>query len=240
MKKTLIIIPAYNEEKNVPRVIEEIQRIGLSGEIIVIDDGSTDSTPEIAGKRGVKVISLPFNLGYGAALQTGYKYALEKDYDVVVQIDADGQHDPRCIKDLTEALKTNSIDVAIGSRFLEGGRYRTTFLRHLGIVIFGLVTSSIIRQRVTDPTSGFQALNQRAVEFLANVDFPSDFPDADIIISLKFGGFKIKEVPVTMHPRLSGKSTTTFLRSLYYVYKMFLSILATLCRKKPEGDSFPK
>ena len=234
----LIIVPAYNEE---PRIAEVIHGIGEhlpDVDILIVDDGSTDRTREVAVRAGGKVISHPFNLGYGAALQTGYQYALSKGYTELVQMDGDGQHDPSSILDLLGTIQRGEADVAIGSRFL-GSRgigstqrpYRAPLMRRLGMRLFGTITSLIIRQRVTDPTSGYQAMNRKVVEWVSGDRFPYDYPDADVIIMLHRAGFRIREVPVRMFENQGKKSMHGGWKPLYYVFKMFLSILVTLMRE---------
>lgn len=233
-KKTLVIIPAFNEEKNISRVIARIRQIPLPLEILVIDDGSSDRTAEVVGKSRAKVVSLPFNLGYGAALQTGYRYALENNYDYVVQLDGDGQHDPGYIPELLRIVEAGEADLVLGSRFLkkDGNHgYRAGIARKLGIGLFGSITSLMIGQRITDPTSGYQALNRRVVEYCTGDAYPSDYPDADVIIMLHRAGFKMREISVVMFENNTGKSMHSGLNPLYYIFKMFLSIFMTILRR---------
>lgn len=231
--KTLIIIPAYNEESNVGNVIDDIRKQGLALDIVVINDGSADNTAIAAAGKGVEVISHPFNIGYGASLQTGYKYATAEMYDYVVQIDADGQHDARYIAPLLAAVKGGACDIALGSRFLSGETFKSSLPRTIGIFLFRKVASAVLKKRVTDPTSGFQALDRSAVEFCASEEFPADFSDANVLIWLAMAGFRIEEVPVKMHQRAEGDSK--YIRGsfhvLYYIFKVFLSIAVTLTRK---------
>ena len=232
MESTLIIIPVYNEEKNILRVIQDIKKKTHRMDILVVNDGSTDKTQWVLERPGAKVINLPCHMGYGVALQTGYKYALEKDYDYVVQMDGDGQHDPSSIENLLREVRSGDIDVAIGSRFLSNKKYRTSLPRKLGMKLFGSIASLIMGQKVTDPTSGFQALNKKAIKFYGSDVFPCDYPDADAIIMLHRAGFIIKEVPVTMHYDNRSKSMHSGLGICYYIFKMFLSIFVTLLREK--------
>jgi glycosyltransferase involved in cell wall biosynthesis len=234
----LIVVPAYNEEPRIAGVIRGIGQHIPYADILIVDDGSTDLTREVALRAGAKVISHPFNLGYGAALQTGYQYALNRGYGGLIQMDGDGQHDPSSISDLLTIIQKGEADVAIGSRFLEpkgmgpGHRpYRAPLIRRLGMRLFGTITSLIIRQRVTDPTSGYQAMNRRVVEWVSGDRFPYDYPDADVIIMLHRAGFRIREVPVRMFENPGKKSMHGGWKPLYYVFKMFLSILVTLMRE---------
>ena len=229
--KTLIIIPAYNEAKNIAQVIATTRTSAPLADVLVVNDGSADDTAAVARQAGARVISLPFNMGYGVALQTGYKYALKRGYDCIVQMDADGQHEAQCIPALLEALREEQADVVIGSRFLEDCGYHTSFAKRVGMLIFGTLASLITGQRITDPNSGFQALSKDVVRFCASDVYPVDYPDADAIIMLHRAGFRIKEVPVVMYVNPSGKSMHAGWRPVYYVFKMFLSIFVTLLRR---------
>jgi len=232
MTNEILIIPAYNEEENIARVIEGVNKNIRDIDILVVNDGSSDQTASVARKTGAKVISLPYNLGYGVAIQTGYKYALEKGYDYVVQMDGDGQHDPSSIENLLGGVRSGDIDVAIGSRFLNNKKYKTSFPRKLGMKLFGSIASLIMGQKVTDPTSGFQALNKKAIKFYASDVFPCDYPDADAMIMLHRMGFIVKEIPVIIHYNNKAKSMHRGLGICYYIFKMCLSIFVNLLREK--------
>jgi len=231
--KTAVIVPAYNEEHHIARVISLVKEVCPSSDVIVIDDGSTDGTAHLSRTLGAHVISLPFNLGYGAALQTGFKYAYLKGYDFVVLIDADGQHDPHCIPRLLDTLKDGSADFVIGSRFLGGHTYAIEWTKRLGMALFRFVGSKIVGHRITDPTSGFIGLNKRIVTFFAMNPYPSDYSDINVIIDAYRAGFRIMEAPVTMHAGPKGKGMYRGLTPIYYLYKMLLSVLLTFLRKKP-------
>jgi glycosyltransferase involved in cell wall biosynthesis len=231
--RILILIPAFNEASRIGQVLDDIQKEVPNIPILVIDDGSRDSTADVAREHGASVITLPYNNGYGVALQTGFRYAHHHDYTLVVQMDADGQHDAAEIPRLIHAVQKQNLDVVVGSRFLESGQYRTPGARKLGIWIFSLLASIFIHQRVTDPTSGFQAVRGRAIRFVASDQFPPDYPDADSLILLHRCGFRLGEVPVRMHPSPPNKSMHHGTRAVYYVFKMFLSIFVTLLRQKP-------
>jgi glycosyltransferase involved in cell wall biosynthesis len=231
--KALVIIPAYNEEKNIGSVVSAIRKLSFHPDIIVVDDGSVDHTADNAQAAGAIVISLPFNLGYGAALQTGFKYSVRKGYDYAVQMDADSQHEAASILDLKSAIEKDVADVIIGSRFLEDPDYPLGFARRAGLAIFRIIVSIITAQQVTDPTSGFRALNRRALELYCGM-YPSDFPDADIIIATYLSGLRIAEIPVKIYPNHFGKSMHSGFKPFYYIYKMFLSMLVTMLRRYPE------
>lgn len=228
--KTLILLPAFNEEKNIAATIKGIRKHAKNCEVLVVDDGSTDKTAAVAENLGIRVISHPFNMGCGVALQTGYKYALEKQFDYVVQIDADGQHEPGDIGRLLEPVISQKADMAIGSRFLNHP-YRIEKIRRLGMIIFSVLVSKFIGKKFTDATSGYRAMNKKMLNFFSQMDFPSDFPDADLILATHLAGFKITEVPVKMY--LSPPTKKPMHRGFvpfYYVFKMFLSIFITLIR----------
>lgn len=227
----VIIIPAYNEARRIASTIAGIRKFS-GADIIVVSDGSTDDTVAEAKKAGADVINLPFNLGYGAALQTGFKYALKKNYEFAVQMDADGQHDPSSIQPLIDPVINDEIDIVIGSRFLDKGNYKAPFIRRMGMYFFGFITSILTGRKITDPTSGFQALSRKVMEFYASKAYPFDYPDADVIIMLHRKGFRFKECPVIMHNAAKPSMHGGILRPMYYIFKMLLSILVTLLRKE--------
>jgi glycosyltransferase involved in cell wall biosynthesis len=227
------LIPAYCEETTLAKVLEEV-RSATAFDLLVVDDGSPDRTAEIARANGAAVLRHPLNLGYGAALQTGYAYALKGGYDVVVQLDADGQHDPRFVDALCAPVLAGDLDVCVGSRFLVGDGYVPPFARRLGMVLFGYIASVVTKRRVTDPTSGFQALSRRAFTFFQSDLFPADYPDADMLILLHRAGLKAAERPVDMRVSVTGQSMHSgVLRPAFYVFKMLLSIAVTLLREPP-------
>ncbi len=231
MDNFVIVIPAYNEEGRIGATIAAIRKCTNAG-IIVISDGSVDGTVSEAKAAGADVIELPFNLGYGAALQTGFKYALMRGYAFAVQMDADGQHDPVSIGDLIKVVENGEVDIVIGSRFSGGGSYKAPLIRRVGMCFFAVMASLITGKKITDPTSGFQALNRKVMEFYASKAYPVDYPDTDVIIMLYRKGFKFMELPVVMHKAPTAKSMHGgIIRPLYYIFKMMLSIFVTLLRR---------
>lgn len=230
LKNTAVLIPVYNEEANIQKVINNIKAVIREARIIIVDDGSSDNSVEIALRAGAVVVNHPFNLGYGATLQTGYKYALRKGFKNVVQIDGDGQHDPSFIPALLKVLENNEADVVVGSRFMGEEVYKIPFARKIGMRLFSFIASAIMKQPITDSTSGYQALNGKVLQFYADKRYPVDFPDADVLIMLKRAGFRIKEVPVKMYGSL--KSMHSGFKPLYYIFKIFLSILLTVLREE--------
>lgn len=232
--RILIVIPAYNEEGRVGPVVADVQRTLPAVDIVVVDDGSADGTAAEATAAGAITLSLPVNSGYGAALQTGYKYGVRNHYDTVGQIDADGQHRAEYLTTMLEVLGDDDVDVVVGSRFLDrDGHYRASLARQVGIGLFARIASMVTRQHISDPTSGFQLMRIEVARFFCTEVYPSDYPDADILILLHRAGFRIREVPVQMRPS-PGRSMHSGHRSLYYVYKMFLSILVTLLRPRSQ------
>jgi len=230
--RILIIIPAYNEGERITEVILRVRKLYPDFDVIVINDGSRDSTARAARSAGAEVISHPFNLGYGVAIQTGYKYALKKNHDFVVQMDGDGQHDPTFISQVLSPVLNGETDFVLGSRFLGVESYDPSWIRRAGMSFFCKLVSILIGTRITDSTSGFQAFNSSVVRFFTTEIFPCDYPDADMLLTLHRAGFRIREVPVKMHASMSGKSMHKGLKPLYYIFKMLLSIFVTLLRKK--------
>jgi glycosyltransferase involved in cell wall biosynthesis len=232
-ERTLVIIPAFNEAGRVGRVVRDVGEALPEAHVLVVDDGSRDGTAEEASRAGARLMCLPVNMGYGAALQAGYKYAVRHGYDLVGQLDGDGQHRASDLPRLIARLREPDTDVAIGSRFLDkAGNYRPSAARKVGIGLFARIASLIMRQPVSDPTSGLQVIRIGVARFFCSEVYPMDYPDADILILLHRSGFLVREVPVEMRPS-PGQSMHRGHRSVYYVYKMCLSILLTLLRPRP-------
>lgn len=234
--RRVAILPAFNEEAAIGRLIDEIRAVDPDLEIVVVDDGSTDGTSGLARARGVVVLRLPFNLGIGGAVQTGYLYALENDFDVAVQIDGDGQHDPSQLDALLAPIRAGEADLVVGSRFAEG-RHPSSFSRRAGIRILAALVSVLARRKVTDTTSGFRALNRRAITLFA-ADYPHDYPEAEAVLMATRHRLRLTEVPVKMRPREAGRSSITAARSLYYMAKVIIALLMGLVRRRviPQED----
>ena len=231
MGKNLIIIPAYNESQNIETVIDEINKSMIDAAILIVNDGSQDDTSDKAKGKGVEVIDLPFNIGYGCALQTGFRFAVEYEFDYVITIDGDGQHDPQSINSLLKALESSKADIVIGSRFLEC-KYKMPIARRIGSLLFGYIAKIYTGIRFTDPTSGFQLLNRQVFSYLAQGDnYPLDYPDVNIIMALHKKKFKVIEAPVTMREKSNGKSMHSGIKPFFYVIRMLLAILIVMLGK---------
>ncbi|MFC1713117.1 glycosyltransferase family 2 protein [Candidatus Poribacteria bacterium] len=231
MEKIVAIIPAYNEEEAIGPVVSDIKEHLPEADVVVINDGSADLTVERAKERGAFVLDLPYNLGIGGAVQTGYRFAEEMGYDIAIRFDGDGQHDPKEAHKLLDPIKDGQADVVIGSRYMETGNgYKSSFIRFMGIKLFGAITSWITHRKISDVTSGFQAVNRRVIEFYSH-DYPSDYPEIETIPLLHRAGLRAVEVPVSMKERQAGNTSITPIRSIYYVVKVLLSLLMGLLRK---------
>ena len=204
-------------------------------DVLIVDDASVDDTAAVAKREGAQVLRLPCNLGYGGAVQTGFKYAVERCYDYAVILDADGQHDPDCIPELLGPVMAGEADLVLGSRFLGSMTYRPGPLRRAGMALFGAIVACFTGQRVTDPTSGFQAMNRGVLRFFARDNYPADYPDADTLLLLHYAGFRVAERPVRMHGRLSGAAMHSGWKVFYYIVKMFLAIFTVFLRRKTIG-----
>jgi glycosyltransferase involved in cell wall biosynthesis len=228
--KRLAIVPAFNEERNVGRVIDELRALDPGLDVVVVSDGSTDRTAEVASARGAHVIRLPFNLGIGGAVQTGFRHAWEEGYELAVRLDGDGQHDPAELRGLVAPVVAGEADLAIGSRFVSGGGYRSSAARRIGIRILARVVSLMARQRLTDTTSGFQACNRRAIAVYA-ADLPHDYPEVEGIVMAIKHRIRLVEVPVKMREREHGQSSIGALASIYYMIKILLALFVDLFRR---------
>lgn len=224
MKKILAIVPALNEEDNIGFVVQDLKSSAPWLDVLVIDDGSTDRTSEVARSQGARVISLPINLGIGGAVQTGFLYAVKHRYDIALQVDGDGQHKAEEIKKLVQPVLKGEADVSIGSRFLAKTAYKSHWSRRLGILLLSKTIQSVVRKKFTDPTSGFRAYNQKALR-IVSAHYSTDYPEPDAIVTLVKNKLKVIEVSVEMDARLSGKSSITPFKSGYYMFKVSLAII---------------
>lgn len=231
-KRILAIVPAYNEESSIGDVVTQIEAAGLGLDVLVVNDGSTDRTASAARSVGAPVADLPFNLGIGGAVQTGYRYALANDYDYAIQIDGDGQHDPAEAAQLIERiLQEPKVGMVYGTRFSTAAGFRSTSLRRIGIKLFALTLSLVTGQRVTDPTSGFRLCDRDAIKLFAG-NYATDYPEVEAIMLMHQHRLRSAEVPVQMRERSGGRSSITLLRSSYYMLKVLLAVLVGLFRAR--------
>lgn len=222
--KTLIIIPAYNEEGSIKAVVDQIINDYPLYEYVIINDCSTDGTEQICKEKGYLYVSLPVNLGIGGAVQCGYRYALENGFDIAVQLDGDGQHNPAHIEFLLQPIIRGEADMVIGSRFINSEGFQSSAIRQFGIAIIRIVIRLCCGVRVLDTTSGFRAVNERMIKLFAE-EYAHDYPEPEAIVSAVLNGFKIAEVPVVMNERTRGKSSINALQSAYYMLKVPLALL---------------
>lgn len=229
--RIIAIVPAFNEAGAIGGVVERIQAADVAYDVVVVDDGSVDETGAIARSHGAAVVTLPYNIGIGGTVQTGFKYALEHGYETAVRLDGDGQHDPAELEKLLGPIRSGEADIVTGSRFIDGaGVYRPPLARRIGITWFAWIVSLLTRQRVTDTTSGFQALNRKGIALFAG-DYPSDYPEVEATVLVFKHRLRLVEVPVTMRERETGQSSITFVRSIYYFAKVTLALLIAMVRR---------
>lgn len=228
-RRVLIAIPAYREERSIGRIVTEL-RTKFPYDVVVVNDGSPDGTSGAAREAGAIVLDLPCNLGIGGAVQTAFLFARERDYDAVIRIDGDGQHELADVGRVIEPILAGEADAVIGSRFIGDADYRGTIPRIFGIRFFRFLVNLFTGYRVTDPTSGFFAVNRRLVEFYSN-HYPSDYPEVDAYILMHRLKARAVEVPVHMYPRAEGKSSITAFRAMYYMVKVTLSFLVNCIRR---------
>jgi len=236
-ERLVAVVPAWNEEGAIGRVVEEIRAFDPAAAIVVVDDASSDETAVVAAAHGATVLRLPFNVGIGGAVQTGFRYARDEGYDVAVRLDGDGQHDASELGKLLAPVHAGTADLVIGSRFVDpGGTYRPPLARRIGIRLFARLVSLLGGQRVTDTTSGFVALNRSGIELFA-VEYPHDYPEVESTLVAVRSGLRLAQVQVDMRERQAGTSSITFVRSLYYIVKVMLALLIASLRRYPRLEA---
>ncbi|MEN8904521.1 MAG: glycosyltransferase family 2 protein [Clostridiales bacterium] len=228
-KDTLIIIPVYNEEDNIGSVIDEINEKEPTVDIIVINDGSIDNTEKIVLSKGINILSLPFNFGYGNALQLGFKYALQNNYNNVIQFDGDGQHNPADISKIKKTLDFNKYDIVIGSRFINKSDFKISLSKKMALYFLKSLIYLFSNYKINDPTSGLQGLSKKTYSYYSKPwNYPNDYPDADVLIKMLKLGFTTIEIPVNMRSRSKGQSMHSGLKPFIYMLKITLSILVVV------------
>lgn len=228
--KKIIIIPAYNEEENIERTVNAIQKSAQGFDYVIINDCSTDNTRKICEEKEFNIVNLPINLGIGGAVQTGYKYAYENGYDVAVQVDGDGQHDPEFLNTMADYLIEHQVDMVIGSRFIEKKGFQSSITRRMGIKFFSGLIKILTGKTITDPTSGLRMIGRNVMEIFSR-DYPRDYPEPESIVAVLRKNMKIEEIPVVMLERQGGVSSISPKKSIYYMIKVTLAILIERIRK---------
>ena len=232
-RRLVAIVPAWNEAGAIAGVVDEVKSVDPTIEVVVVDDASSDDTAEIAAARGATVLRLPFNVGIGGAVQTGFRYALAEGYECAVRLDGDGQHDASQIAKILTPIEAGEADLVIGSRFVDPqGAYRPPLARRIGIRVFARLVSTLGRQRVTDTTSGFVALDRAGIELFAS-EYPHDYPEVEATLVALRSGLRLAQVQVEMRERTTGSSSITFIASLYYIVKVTLALLVASMRRYP-------
>ncbi|MBQ8612067.1 MAG: glycosyltransferase family 2 protein [Oscillospiraceae bacterium] len=222
--KILVIIPCYNEEENLERVVARLQKEAPQVDFLIVNDCSTDSSAAICKANGWRFLDLPSNLGIGGGVQSGYQYAVENDYDITVQMDGDGQHDPAYLEAVLAPVIAGELDMAVGSRFITKEGFQTSFMRRLGIRIISATIRLVCGAKVRDVTSGFRACGKKLTAFYAR-SYAQDYPEPEAIVSAVLNGYRVGEVPVVMQERMGGVSSINLLRSAYYMIKVPLALL---------------
>lgn len=228
--RRIALVPAYNEEGSVAQVISEIRAFDPGFEIVVVDDGSRDRTSAVAAGHGARVLRLPFNLGIGGSVQTAFRYAADNGFELAIRLDGDGQHDAAQLSALVAPVLDGAADIAVGSRFLADGGYRQSRQRQIGNRLLAGAASLVAREKVTDPSSGFQALNRRVIELFAD-DYPHEFPEVEATVMVAKNRLRRVEVPSAMRERLAGRSSHGALKSAYFLVKVLLALFVTLFRR---------
>lgn len=228
--KKLIIIPAYNESENIEKTITAIKEFAPDFDYVIINDCSTDQTKEICERNGFNTVNLPINLGIGGAVQTGYRYGYEEGYDIAVQVDGDGQHDPKFLETMAEYMESGNLDMVIGSRFINKEGFQSSGARRLGIKYFTILIQMLTKVRITDPTSGLRMVNREIMRMFA-YDYPKDYPEPESVVAVLRRKKKVRELPVVMKARVGGISSISPKKSIYYMIKVTLAIFIERIRK---------
>ena len=235
--RLVAIVPAWNESGAIGGVVDEIRAFDARIDVVVVDDASSDDTASVARAHGATVLGLPFNVGIGGAVQTGFRYARDEGYEVAVRLDGDGQHDASELGKLLGPIHAGDADFVVGSRFVDpSGTYRPPFARRVGIGVFARLVSLLGGQHVTDTTSGFAALNRVGIELFA-VEYPHDYPEVEATLVALRSGLRLRQVQVDMRERQAGTSSITFVRSLYYIVKVMLALLVASLRRYPRLET---
>lgn len=228
--KKLVIIPAYNEAESIKNTVEEVKKKATGFDYVVINDCSVDDTKKICEENGFNVINLPVNLGIGGAVQTGYKYAYNEGYDLAVQVDGDGQHDPEFLVKMADYMKESGADMVIGSRFINKEGFQSSGARRIGIRYFTCLIKLLTGKTITDPTSGLRMIGRDVMRMFA-LDYPKDYPEPESVVAVLRRHKKVEEIPVVMRERSGGISSISFKKSIYYMIKVTLAILIERIRK---------
>lgn len=228
--KKLIIIPAYNESANIEKTVEAIIKEAPDFDYVIINDCSTDNTRQICEENNYNIINLPINLGIGGAVQTGYRYGYEEGYDVAVQVDGDGQHDPRFLETMAEYLENNNLDMVIGSRFIKKEGFQSSSTRRIGIKYFMILIQILTGKKITDPTSGLRMVGREIMSMFA-YEYPKDYPEPESVVAILRKKKRVEEIPVIMKAREGGVSSISPKKSVYYMIKVTLAILIERIRK---------
>lgn len=237
MTRIVAVVPAWNEAGAIGDVVAEILAFDPSAKVVVVDDASTDDTSAVAERSGATVLRLPFNVGIGGAVQTGFRYARDEGFEIAVRLDGDGQHDASELGTLLAPVRAGEADLVIGSRFVDpGGSYRPPFARRMGIRVFARLVSLLGGQKVTDTTSGFAAMNRSGIELFA-LEYPHDYPEVEATLVALRSGLRLAQVQVEMRERRAGTSSITFVRSLYYIVKVMLALLVASLRRYPRLEA---
>lgn len=228
--KSIVIIPAYNEEKSIEKTVADIRKNAPEFDYVIVNDCSRDNTLKVCTEKGMHVLNLPINLGIGGAVQTGYLYAYKNGYDFAVQFDGDGQHDARFLHEMRDYMVEHELDMLIGSRFIEKEGFQSSGLRRFGIRYFSSLIRLLTKAKVTDPTSGMRMVNREIIGIYAD-SYPKDYPEPESVVAILNMGKTVGEYPVVMRERTEGVSSISPLRSVYYMVKVTLAILMEMLRK---------